>query len=75
MAGRSPLQGPRRRHDFSTDVRYVITILRTFRTRAARYPVGGIKQTVDGIIRVEPTDFIPSCYVPPGVDGGSPDGG
>ena len=31
MAGRSPLQGPRSRHDFSTDVRYIITILRTFR--------------------------------------------
>lgn len=51
------------------------TILRTFRTRAARYPVGGIKQTVDGVIRVEPTDFIPTCYVPPAVDGGIPDAG
>jgi hypothetical protein len=46
------------------------TILRTFHTRAARYPVAGIKETVDGVIRVEPTDFIPTCYVPPLVDGG-----
>ena len=50
------------------------TILRTFHTTAARYPVGGIKQTVDGVIRVEPTDFIPTCYVPPSIDGGI-DGG
>jgi len=50
------------------------TIVRTFHTTAARYPVGGIKQTVDGVIRVEPTDFIPTCYVPPGIDGGI-DGG
>ena len=50
------------------------TILRTYRTRAARYPVAGIKLTVDGIIHVEPTDFIPSCYVPPAIDGGV-DGG
>jgi hypothetical protein len=46
------------------------TILRTYRTRAARYPVGGIKQTVDGVIHVDPPDFIPTCYVPPTVDGG-----
>ena len=50
------------------------TILRTFHTTAARYPVGGIKQTVDGVIRVEPNDFIPTCYAPPGIDGGI-DGG
>ena len=48
------------------------TILHTFRTRAARYPVGGIKETVDGVIRVEPTDFIPTCYAPPAVDSGLP---
>ena len=48
---------------------------RTFRTRDARYPVGGIKQTVDGVIRVDPSDFIPTCYVPPAVDGGIPDAG
>jgi thrombospondin type 3 repeat protein len=46
------------------------TILRTFHTRAARYPVAGIKETVDGVIRVEPSDFIPTCYVLPVVDGG-----
>jgi hypothetical protein len=51
------------------------TILRTFRTGAARYPVGGIKQTVDGVIEVEAEDFIPTCYVPPSIDGGLPDGG
>ena len=50
------------------------TIMRTFRTRAARFPVAGIKETVDGVIRVEPTDFIPTCYVPPTIDGGV-DGG
>lgn len=50
------------------------TIMRTFHTTAARFPVAGIKQTVDGVIRVEPTDFIPTCYVPPVVDGGF-DGG
>src|SRR5678815_1549367 len=47
------------------------TILRTFHTTAARYPVGGIKQTVDGVIRVEADDFIPTCYVPPTIDGGT----
>jgi hypothetical protein len=26
------------------------------------------------VIRVEPTDFIPTCYVPPTIDGGV-DGG
>ena len=50
------------------------TILRTYRTRAARFPIAGIKEPVDGVIRVNPEDFIPSCYVPPTVDGGY-DGG
>ena len=50
------------------------TILRTYHTTAARFPVAGIKETVDGVIRVDPTDFIPTCYVPPAVDGGY-DGG
>jgi len=50
------------------------TILRTYRTRQARYPVAGVKEPVDGIIRVQPTDFIPSCYVLGGADAGT-DGG
>jgi len=51
------------------------TVLRVFRTRAARYPVGGIKQTTDGVIRVNPEDFIPTCYVPPAIGDGGVDGG
>ena len=51
------------------------TILRIFHTRAARYPVGGIKQTTDGVIRVNPEDFIPTCYVPPAIGDGGVDGG
>ncbi|WP_224242071.1 vWA domain-containing protein [Hyalangium gracile] len=37
------------------------TITRFFRYDAARYPVGGIKSPVDGLIRVNPEDFLSTC--------------
>lgn len=37
------------------------TLTRTFRTQVARFPVGGIKSPVDGVIRVEPEDLIDRC--------------
>ncbi len=37
------------------------TITRFYRYNAARYPVGGIKSPVDGLIRVEPEDFVSVC--------------
>ncbi|MBI3186017.1 MAG: VWA domain-containing protein [Myxococcales bacterium] len=37
------------------------TLVRGFRTQAARFPVGGIKSPVDGVIRVEPEDFVDRC--------------
>jgi hypothetical protein len=37
------------------------TIVRTVRVDTVRYPVGGIKSPADGVIRVEPEDFIEGC--------------
>jgi len=37
------------------------TLVTSFRTRTARYPVGGIKLPVDGVINVQPTDFVRGC--------------
>ena len=37
------------------------TLVTSYRTRAARYPVGGIKLPVDGVITVQPTDFVRGC--------------
>jgi hypothetical protein len=36
-------------------------IVTSFRTTAARYPVGGIKLPVDGVITVQPADFQNGC--------------
>ena len=41
------------------------TILRHFRFQKARYPVGGIKSPPDGVIHVEPEDFIDRCGTTP----------
>jgi hypothetical protein len=37
------------------------TITRAYRYQIARYPVGGIKSPVDGVIRVRPEDFYEGC--------------
>ncbi|MHB8877665.1 MAG: vWA domain-containing protein [Myxococcaceae bacterium] len=37
------------------------TLVRGFRTRAVRYPVGGIKSPVDGVIQVVPEDLVDRC--------------
>jgi len=37
------------------------TIVRTFRYRQARFPVGGIKFPVDGVVPVKPEDFVDRC--------------
>jgi len=37
------------------------TITRFYRYDAARYPIGGIKSPVDGVIRVTPEDFVSTC--------------
>ncbi len=37
------------------------TALRTFRHTTSRYPVGGIKSPHDGIIKVQPGDFVAGC--------------
>jgi hypothetical protein len=37
------------------------TQVRTFRTDTVRYPVGGIKSPADGVIRVEPEQFVDGC--------------
>ena len=37
------------------------TLVRTFRVDTVRYPVGGIKSPADGIIRVEPDQFVDGC--------------
>ncbi|RKH56341.1 vWA domain-containing protein [Corallococcus llansteffanensis] len=40
------------------------TLVRTFRVDSVRYPIGGIKSPPDGVIRVNPEDFVDGC---PGV--------
>ncbi|MDY7226532.1 VWA domain-containing protein [Hyalangium rubrum] len=37
------------------------SITRFYRYQTARYPLGGIKSPVDGVIRVEPEDFLSAC--------------
>jgi hypothetical protein len=37
------------------------SLVRAFRFQKARYPVGGIKSPVDGVIRVEPEDLVDRC--------------
>lgn len=37
------------------------TLVRTFRVNDVRYPVGGIKSPADGVIRVEPEQFVDGC--------------
>ncbi len=37
------------------------TLVKTFRYVTARFPVGGIRSPVDGIIRVNPDDFVSGC--------------
>jgi hypothetical protein len=37
------------------------TITRFYRYSAARYPIGGIKSPVDGVIPVGPDDFVTTC--------------
>ncbi|MFO0598533.1 MAG: VWA domain-containing protein [Myxococcaceae bacterium] len=37
------------------------TSLRTFRHTSSRYPVGGIKAPHDGVIRIQPDDFVAGC--------------
>jgi hypothetical protein len=37
------------------------TLVRHFRHTGARYPLGGIKSPVDGVIRVKPEDFVDGC--------------
>jgi hypothetical protein len=37
------------------------TITRAYRYQTARYPIGGIKSPVDGVIRVAPEDFYDGC--------------
>lgn len=41
------------------------TLVRHFRFRGARYPLGGIKSPVDGVIHVSPEDFIDGCPARP----------
>jgi len=37
------------------------TLVRQYRTRLMRYPVGGIKSPVDGVIHINPEDFVLGC--------------
>ncbi len=37
------------------------TLVKTFRHTTSRFPVGGIRSPVDGIIRVTPDDFVAGC--------------
>lgn len=37
------------------------SIVKTFVNKTSRYPVGGIKSPVDGVIHVEATDFVDKC--------------
>ncbi|MBL9037517.1 MAG: VWA domain-containing protein, partial [Archangium sp.] len=37
------------------------SLIRTFRHTTSRYPVGGIRSPVDGVIRVTPDDFVSGC--------------
>jgi hypothetical protein len=48
------------------------TITRFYRYQAARYPIGGIKSPVDGVIRVRPEDFLASCPGDPNAPSAAP---
>ena len=37
------------------------TLIRSYRHKASRYPVGGIKLPSDGVIRVKESDFVAGC--------------
>ncbi len=37
------------------------TLVTSYRTRTPRYPVGGVKLPVDGVVTVQPTDFVRGC--------------
>ncbi|MFZ5468928.1 MAG: VWA domain-containing protein [Myxococcota bacterium] len=37
------------------------TLVRGFRYQQARFPVGGIKSPVDGVVRIEPEDLVDRC--------------
>lgn len=37
------------------------TILRTWRHTSSRFPVGGIKSPHDGVIKIQPDDFVAGC--------------
>ncbi len=37
------------------------SLVRTFRHTTSRYPVGGIRSPVDGVIRVKSSDFVTGC--------------
>ncbi len=37
------------------------TLMKVFRTQAVRFPVGGIRSPVDGIIHVTPDDLVNGC--------------
>lgn len=41
------------------------TIIRQFRFQKARFPVGGIKSPPDGVIHVEPSDWVDRCGANP----------
>ncbi len=48
------------------------TITRFYRYRAARYPIGGIKSPVDGVIHVRPEDFLSQCPGDPNAPASAP---
>ena len=37
------------------------TILRTYRNSTSRFPVGGIRSPHDGIIKIQPDEFVAGC--------------
>ena len=37
------------------------TLIKAYRHNLSRFPVGGIKLPVDGVIRVEAKDFVTGC--------------
>lgn len=45
------------------------TEIRQFRVQQVRFPVGGIRSPVDGVIPMQPTDLIAGCVSQPGTAG------
>jgi hypothetical protein len=37
------------------------TLVKVFRHQTSRFPVGGIRSPVDGVIHVNPTDLVSTC--------------